>query len=413
MFEGVETSAKRLGPRCLSVGFRGPCHRCLTTARAVPIHRAEQLRTPGRASVGTALVRLSRLTVRQFRNLQSLDLEVPDRGVVVIGENGQGKTNLLEAIYYLVLFRSLRGAQDRELVRFGEPGFFVAGEADPGRVTAGYETATRRKKVTLNGVETSRLSEAVGTFLAVPFSPADVNLVSGGPSARRRYLDVVLSLSEPAYLTRLTELKSALRQRNAALRRGKPEEARRFDGPFAQAAEQVTAVRRRWIVRWRNRFGGLCREMGERTAAEMRYRTDSGDRGDGVDWWCGRLAETLDRDLRHGATTVGPHRDDLGLTLGGRDLRAYGSAGQHRTVAIALRVLEAETLAAARGRTPVTLYDDVFAELDEGRQARLLQLIRAALPGQAIVAAPRDAEVPAALFDRPRWQVCDGRVLAG
>jgi DNA replication and repair protein RecF len=107
---------------------------------------------------------------------------------------------------------------------------------------------------------------------------------------------------------------------------------------------------------------------------------------------------------------VGPHRDDLRLSLGGRHLRTFGSAGQQRTAAIALRVLEAETLAAARGRTPIALYDDVFAELDEARQTRLLELIRAVLPGQAIVAAPRDAEVPAALFDRPRWQMREGRI---
>jgi len=355
-------------------------------------------------------VRLGGLTVRQFRNLASLDLEIPEPGAVIIGENGQGKTNLLEAIYYLVLFRSLRGAKDRELVRFGEAGFFVGGKA-VGRVTAGYETATRRKKVTLNGSEVSKLSEAVGTILAVPFSPADVGLVAGGPSARRRYLDVVLSVSEPAYLGRLTELKTALKQRNAALRRGRADEARAFDGPFAAAAEYVTATRRGWVERWHGRFGELCLALGEQHAAEMRYKeADRTDRMDSADALCRRLAETLDRDLRHGATTVGPHRDDLRVALGGRDLRTYGSAGQQRTAAIGLRVLEVETLAAARGARPIALYDDVFAELDEHRQARLLELIREALPGQAIVAAPRDAEVPAALFDRPRWQMAGGRI---
>jgi DNA replication and repair protein RecF len=375
-------------------------------------------------------VRLAQLTVRQFRNLASLDLEVPEPGVVIIGENGQGKTNLLEAIYYLVLFRSLRGAKDRELVRFGEAGFFLGGKAErrkggtppppggdalttlpPYRLTAGYEVATRRKKVALDGVEVGRLSEAVGTILAVTFSPADVGVVAGGPSARRRYLDVVLSVSEPPYLTRLTELKTALRQRNAALRRGRADEARAFDAPFARAAEQVTATRNRWADRWHGRFSTLCRELGETSGVEMRYSGDSRDGGDGwggADWWCRRLAETIDRDLRHGATTAGPHRDDLRLSLAGRHLRTYGSAGQQRTAAIALRLLEAETLAAAHGRTPIALYDDVFAELDEGRQARLLELIRTVLPGQAIVAAPRDAEVPAALFDRPRWQVREG-----
>jgi DNA replication and repair protein RecF len=364
-----------------------------------------------------------------------LDLEIPEPGVVIIGENGQGKTNLLEAIYYLVLFRSLRGAKDRELVRFGEPGFFVAAVATDTadatdsngtavtdvpvesaaalhRVTAGYETATRRKKVTLDGAEVSRLSEAVGAVLAVPFSPADIGVVDGGPSGRRRYLDVVLSVRQPAYLARLTELKTALKQRNAALRRGRGDEARAFDGPFARAAEYVTATRRRWVERWHERFGELCRLLGEQSTAELRYRGTEGIEGaEGAEALCRRLAETLERDLRHGATTVGPHRDDLRLSLGGRDLSTYGSAGQQRTAAIALRVLEVETLADARRAAPIALYDDVFAELDENRQARLLELIREALPGQAIVAAPRDAEVPAALFDRPRWQIREGTVF--
>ena len=378
-------------------------------------------------------MRLAALSVRQFRNLAALDLEIPEPGVVVIGENGQGKTNLLEAIYYLVLFRSLRGAKDRELVRFGEAGFFLAGSADRGvegselrgpdgatqrpaepsnrRVTAGYEVSTRRKKVTLDGSEVSKLSDAVGTILAVPLSPADVAVVAGGPSGRRRYLDVVLSVSEPAYLGRLAELKTALKQRNAALRRGRADEARAFDGPFARAAEYVTATRRRWVERWRDRFAELSRALGETSTAALRYRAgDPGEAAEGAEDWCRKLRETLDRDLRRGRTTVGPHRDDLRLGLAGRELRTYGSAGQQRTAAIALRLLEAETLATARGAAPIALYDDVFAELDESRQARLLELIRAEFPGQAIVAAPRDAEVPAALFDRPRWQITGGRI---
>jgi DNA replication and repair protein RecF len=340
-----------------------------------------------------------------------LDVEIPEPGVVVIGENGQGKTNLLEAIYYLVLFRSLRGAKDRELVRFGEAGFFVGAEGGAHRVTAGYETAARRKKVTLDGSEVSRLSEAVGTILAVPISPADVELVAGAPSARRRYLDVVLSVSEPAYLGRLNDFKTALKQRNAALRRSRADEAGAFDEPLAQAAEVVTATRRRWVERWHGRFAELCGALGESKKAELRYRAgETAGAGEAAEDWCRRLSESLERDLRHGATTVGPHRADVRLSLGGRDLRTYGSAGQQRTAAIGLRVLEAETLAAARGSAPIALCDDVFAELDEQRQARLLELIRETLPGQAIVAAPRDAEVPAALFDRPRWQMTGGRI---
>jgi DNA replication and repair protein RecF len=122
------------------------------------------------------------------------------------------------------------------------------------------------------------------------------------------------------------------------------------------------------------------------------------------------LAESMDRDVRRGMTTVGPHRDDIELELDGRELRHFGSAGQQRTAAIALRLVEAETLKAARGTDPIALYDDVFAELDDERQARLLTLIERTLPGQAIVTAPREAELPARLLERDRWTITGGQV---
>jgi DNA replication and repair protein RecF len=353
-------------------------------------------------------VELSRLTVRSFRNLAALDLDLPARGVVVIGENGQGKTNLLEAIYYLVLFRSLRGGKDRELVRFGEPGFFVAGEGGV-RVTAGYEVAGRRKKVTVNGVPATRLGEAVGRVLAVSFSPADRALIAGGPAERRRYLDVLLSLRDRAYLESLTVLRAALRQRNAALRRGQLAAAWAFDPPLADAAAAVAQRRLDWVARHRSRFTALTAALGEHEAAAMDYHVHRGGGTDAAAVLAG-LAGARDRDARRGITTVGPHRDELRLTLGGHDARPVGSAGQQRTAALALRLLEAESLEHVHGTTPIALFDDAFAELDTGRQARLLALIAETLPGQAIVTAPRQAEVPPALLDRPRWRMHGGRV---
>jgi len=357
---------------------------------------------------------LAGLTIRAFRNLASLDLEIPPEGAVIIGGNGHGKTNLLEAIYYLVLFRSLRGARDQELVKFGEAGFFLAADRNSGdvglplqRITAGYEGTTRRKKVTVGGAQVAKLSEAVGQVLAVPFSPADSGIVTSGPGSRRRYLDILLSVSERGHLARLSAMRLALKQRNAALRRGRGDEARAFDQPFADAAAAIAMARRCWAERWGGRFRELSAELGEPATSEMRHHSQASP-GDGAEGWLRLLAASLDRDLHRGATTAGPHRDDLRLTLGERDLRTFGSAGQHRTGAIALRLLEAETLTAAHGTAPVALYDDVFAELDGNRQERLLRLIREVLPGQAMVVAPRDAEVPAGLFDRPRWQITGG-----
>jgi DNA replication and repair protein RecF len=355
-------------------------------------------------------VELTHLTVRNFRNLAALEIDFPPRGSVVIGDNGQGKTNLLEAVYYLVLFRSLRGVKDRELVRFGEAGFFVAGTGGC-RVTAGYEVVGRRKKVTVDGLPATKLGDAVGRVLAVTFSPADRALVAGGPAERRRYLDILLSLSDRGYLEALTAQRAALRQRNAALRRGQPATAWAFDPPFAQAAATVTARRVTWIADHAERFSCLTAALGEQDRAAMEYHVHRGG-GSDPDAMLAGLAAARDRDARRGMTTVGPHRDEVRLTLDGHDARQVGSAGQQRTAALALRLLEAESLTRAHGSTPVALFDDAFAELDTLRQGRLLGLIADTLPGQAIVTAPREAEVPEALLDRPRWRMHGGRLEA-
>jgi DNA replication and repair protein RecF len=211
---------------------------------------------------------------------------------------------------------------------------------------------------------------------------------------------------------RLTEMRLALRQRNAALRRGRGDEAQAFDCAFAESAAPVLEARTAWVARWATRFAEVSASLGERAGVGMRYRAHRPATDNPGRQLLELLPTLLARDLRRGATTAGPHRDDLELTLEGRELRTYGSAGQQRTAAIALRLLEAETLREVTGKAPIGLYDDVFAELDDDRQARLLGLIQETLPGQAIVTAPRESEVPAALLERPRWRMKGGRIAA-
>ncbi|MDE3053484.1 MAG: DNA replication/repair protein RecF, partial [Gemmatimonadota bacterium] len=164
-------------------------------------------------------VRLATLRLRDFRNFTRLDLALPAAGLVVVGENGQGKTNLLEAAYYLQLLRSVRGARDADLVRFGAAGFHVEGRVEAGpAVAVGFERGSRRKRVTLDGTPMARLSDAIGALPAVMFSPADVELVAGAPVARRRYLDIQLALTSRPYLAALQTYRGALARRNAALR---------------------------------------------------------------------------------------------------------------------------------------------------------------------------------------------------
>lgn len=364
----------------------------------------------GAESRGSPGMQLRNLTVRNLRNLVSLDLELPAEGAVIIGPNGHGKTSLLEAVYYLTIFRSFRGARDRDLVRFGEGGFFVAGEGRA-RVTAGYDASTGRKKVTVAGQMVSRLSDAIGVVHAVPFAPTDRELSSGGPSGRRRFLDVLLSLTETGYLQKLSAYRSALRQRNAALRGGRADAARAFDAPLARAAAFLWSARFRWVEDNRLRFSQLMKELGETETAGMRYPDCPSTSQETEGSILQELAEHEERDLRRGTTTAGPHRHDLRLSLKGRSLRAFGSAGQQRTAAIALRLLEADTIGQRAGEPPLGLYDDVFAELDRSRQERLLDLVGRSLAGQAIITAPRESEVPPELMDRPRWTIERGRLV--
>ena len=172
-------------------------------------------------------VHLSELSLRHFRNLRTQELELPLDGVALSVDNAQGKSNFLEAIYYLETLRSFRGARDTQMVAFGEDVFRVVGMTDGeaedprgAQVAAAFQKQGQRKKVTVDGVEPNRLTDALGHFSAVIFSPADVDLVSGGPSERRRFLDILLSLNESGYVGALSDYKKSLSRRNAALKAG-------------------------------------------------------------------------------------------------------------------------------------------------------------------------------------------------
>jgi DNA replication and repair protein RecF len=351
-----------------------------------------------------------------FRNLADGALAVPDAGFVIVGPNGHGKTSLLEALLYCEVFRSFRGAADRELVSFGQDGFRVAVDLKRGAggrggggtvraVAAGFDVRTKEKRITVDGAVIPRAQDAIGIVRGVVLSPGDVSLVAGGPKERRRYLDVLLSLTVPGYVAALARYRRALAHRTRATGSEMPA----WERMLAERGAVLVDARRRWTAQWQARYAALCGAMGERGAAALVYHPSvDGD----ADALAAALEQHRARDVARGRTGAGPHRDRLTVTLDGRDLRTYGSAGQQRTAAIALRLCEAESLRQHSGE-PVTLcLDDAFAELDLDRTARLGALIESQTTAgsQVIAAVPKAGEVPSSLAVLEVRGIREGRI---
>ena len=356
-------------------------------------------------------MQLDRLEVVGFRNLRDGVLEWPPEGALLLGANGQGKTNVLEAVAYPALFRSLRGAPDTELAAFGGSAFRVAVEASGGsalRLEAAWHHTPRRKQVLVDGAPFEKLADAVGRWLVVGFLPTDVALAAGGASQRRRFLDRMLSVADGRYLAALLAYRAALAQRNAALRTRRADLAEAFDAPLARAGALIVARRAEWALRSAERFATELMGLGESAEARLEYDGDADLADPGA--WGPALRRASRRDAARGLTTVGPHRDDLRLLAGDRPLRTFGSSGQHRSAAVALRLLELRTVREAHGSEPALLLDDVYAELDGARQERLTSRL-ATEPCQVFLTAPRREEAPGSVH-LPVFEVRAGAVQA-
>lgn len=336
-------------------------------------------------------MRATRLKLNYYRNYETLDLK-PESGLnVIVGENAQGKTNAVEALFFCAFGRSHRTPRDQELINRGMSGAYVGLEAQTKSGERRIEMKLRageRKKVFLDRLETKRTGELMGVINVVMFSPEDLELIKGAPAERRRFLDMELSQIRPAYYYRLQQYNSALKQRNALLKgepgRERPTAVRElrdqlyvWDEQLAAAGADVMRMRMDFTRRLASVAEALhSRISGGRERLQVCYEAsvDASEYGGNLR---GALEEVLYasayEDIRRGYTTVGPHRDDLSVTFGGESVRTYGSQGQQRTAALSLKLSELQLLKEEKGEAPILLLDDVLSELDDPRQRALVE----------------------------------------
>ena len=308
------------------------------------------------------------LRLADFRCIAGLSIEIPEQGLVFVGKNAQGKTSLLEALCVLVRLHSPRTRRPNQMVKFEAPQFGVAGRAWGSDRRVDY----RKGSYTLKVDDEERKSQ--GEYLAdgglvVWMGNEDRELVTGPSEGRRRYLDFMASQIVPGYRRALSRYKKVLQERNALLRdgRGTGPEMDSFTQLLVEHGREVTQGRLAMVaslekpVSWAQGAVGGAEE-----AVGLEYKAASGDDFEAS------LAMVREKELRQGMTLVGPHRDDIKLSLGGLKASDFGSEGQQRTLALALKLGQGELLREQGGKTPVYLLDDIFGELDKDRRERFL-----------------------------------------
>jgi len=355
-------------------------------------------------------VHLAQLRLRDFRNFIRLDAVFTPGFHLFLGRNAQGKTNLLEAIYLLATLRSFRGVGGGQLIREGAKGYFVGATVEGrGRSEIKAYWSPRERKLSLNGAPVKRVADYLGTFRAVVFCSEDVQLIKGTAPVRRRFLDLLLAQTQPGYLNLLLRFLQALKARNALLKHPQVDEDQLagFSAELIRLGQPLMDARRELLPR----ISPLAR---------LAFRRISGDTDElALDYqptfegdFAVALAANRARERTYRTTLVGPHRDELILRVNGRPAAPFTSEGQKRTLAIALKMAQAEYLGGLHGSPPVLLIDDVMGELDAPRRAGVLPLLHQAhqAGGQVFMTCTEENWPQDLGRELVRWDVHQGMI---
>ncbi|MCP3166015.1 DNA replication/repair protein RecF [Myxococcus qinghaiensis] len=333
-------------------------------------------------------MRLLALHVQDFRNLAQVTLTPSAHATISVGQNGQGKTNLLEGLYFLATLKPLRAGRLSELVRWGTQTARVSGRflLKGAEREIAVEVGGGTRQAFVDGKKAASLEEYFGGVSVVAFTPDDLEVVKGGPDSRRGFLDRAVFNRFPAYLRESREYARALKNRNRLLREGgaaDPAYLDAYDETLAKAGARIYARRRALMAELAPRAQATFASIG-RTVEPASYGYHPAHLGG--DFAAAdeaslalalreSLGERLRRDLDRGFTSVGPHSDDVTVTLGGRSARAYASQGQQRALVLGWKIAEIENLETSMGFLPLLMLDDVSSELDPERNAYLMDYL--------------------------------------
>lgn len=332
---------------------------------------------------------LTDLLLKNYRNYEELALSFGGSLTIFLGENAQGKTNLLESIYFLAVTRSHRTSHEQEIIRWGQDAAVVKGNLQrrSGKIPLEITLSKKGRKTKVNHIEQKRLSDYVGHMNVILFAPEDLSLVKGSPQLRRKFLDMELGQINPIYLYNLVQYQGILKQRNQYLKQlaeKKQKDQLYLDILTEQLADfgsKVLYERLHFVESlevWANQIHQKISNQAETLRIEYTSSLSYSKAMSQVeirDLFLEMLQKNRSRELFRASTLVGPHRDDLTFIVNEQNVQAFGSQGQQRTTALSIKLAEIDLMKEKTGEYPILLLDDVMSELDDTRQMHLLETI--------------------------------------
>lgn len=364
-------------------------------------------------------MQIKNIKLSGFRNLEEQSVDLHDGLNLLVGENGQGKTNFLEAVYLLATLRSFRSASVKDVIRFGYEHAEICGRVDAGdtpvELRVQLRGTARRLWVGQHSVRAAK--DFLGQLKVVAFTPDDLAMIKGGPVLRRKFMDRAVFLFDPRHLVRIRDFNQALKSRNRLLKEGQREGVQEevidsFSQTMAAAGAEISRSRMEVI----GRVGGHAKAIAKGMApdageAEIVFKPGwRMDEGVSTEVLLRQLRDCLKQDIRRGQTGLGPQQDDFDVDLGGSGARTFASQGQQRILAIALLLAVVQEVISSGGERPVILLDDVSSELDAGRRRLLFERV-GELGGQVLITTTDEGLVTELAGEEAgRFRVAAGRI---